>query len=95
MTLTRASTTRTAKGDYEITGIIPVGRVGTAEHVAAAVLYLFSDDAKFTVERHSLSMEASSPGKPQASIGPAAVFLASDNSKWITGETLLISGSLR
>jgi Enoyl-(Acyl carrier protein) reductase len=33
----------------QIAGIIPVGRVGTAEHVAAAVLYLRSDDAKFTV----------------------------------------------
>jgi NAD(P)-dependent dehydrogenase (short-subunit alcohol dehydrogenase family) len=33
----------------QITGIIPVGRVDAAEHVAAAVLYLCSDDAKFTV----------------------------------------------
>lgn len=33
----------------QITGIIPVGRIGSAEHVAAAVLYLCSDDAKFTV----------------------------------------------
>jgi 3-oxoacyl-[acyl-carrier protein] reductase len=28
-------------------------------------------------------------------IAPAAVFLASDDSKWITGETLLIAGGLR
>jgi 3-oxoacyl-[acyl-carrier protein] reductase len=28
-------------------------------------------------------------------IAPAAVFFASDDSKWITGETLLISGGLR
>jgi 3-oxoacyl-[acyl-carrier protein] reductase len=28
-------------------------------------------------------------------IGPAAVFFASDDSKWITGETLLIAGGLR
>jgi 3-oxoacyl-[acyl-carrier protein] reductase len=28
-------------------------------------------------------------------IGPAAVFFASDDSKWITGETLLIAGALR
>jgi len=28
-------------------------------------------------------------------ISPAAVFFASDNSKWITGETLLIAGGLR
>jgi cation diffusion facilitator CzcD-associated flavoprotein CzcO len=28
-------------------------------------------------------------------IAPAAVFFAADNSKWITGETLLISGGLR
>ena len=26
---------------------------------------------------------------------PAAVFFASDDSKWITGETLLIAGGLR
>jgi hypothetical protein len=36
-------------------------------------------------------MEASSPGHLQPSIPPAAVFLASDHSKRITGETLLIS----
>jgi NADH dehydrogenase FAD-containing subunit len=28
-------------------------------------------------------------------IAPAAAFFAADDSKWITGETLLISGSLR
>ena len=28
-------------------------------------------------------------------IAPAAVFLASDDSAWITGETLLIAGGLR
>jgi 3-oxoacyl-[acyl-carrier protein] reductase len=28
-------------------------------------------------------------------IAPAAVFLASQDSKWITGETLFISGGLR
>jgi len=28
-------------------------------------------------------------------IGPAAVFFASDDSKWVTGETLLIAGGLR
>ena len=28
-------------------------------------------------------------------IAPAAVFFASDDSKWITGETLLIAGGLR
>jgi 3-oxoacyl-[acyl-carrier protein] reductase len=33
-------------------------------------------------------------GQPQ-DIGPAAVFLASDESGWITGETLYISGGLR
>jgi NAD(P)-dependent dehydrogenase (short-subunit alcohol dehydrogenase family) len=46
-------------------------------------------------KRHSLSTEASSPGNPQPGILPAAVFLASDDSKWTTGETLLISGGLR
>ena len=30
-----------------------------------------------------------------AGIAPAAVFFAADDSKWITGETLLISGGLR
>lgn len=33
-------------------------------------------------------------GKPD-DIAPAAVFFASDDSKWITGETLLIAGGLR
>src|SRR5438128_676428 len=32
----------------QITSIIPVGRVGASEEIAAAVLYLCSDDAKFT-----------------------------------------------
>ena len=40
---------RLGQAAEQITGIIPVGRVGAAEHVAAAVLYLCSDDAKFTV----------------------------------------------
>jgi 3-oxoacyl-[acyl-carrier protein] reductase len=44
------------------------------------------------------TMEAETPlgriGKP-ADIGPAAVFFASDDSSWITGETLYISGGLR
>jgi 3-oxoacyl-[acyl-carrier protein] reductase len=43
-------------------------------------------------------IEAQTPlgriGKPQ-DIGPAAVFLASDDSAWITGETLYISGGYR
>ena len=33
-------------------------------------------------------------GQPD-DIGPAAVFFASDDSKWITGETLLVAGGLR
>jgi 3-oxoacyl-[acyl-carrier protein] reductase len=33
-------------------------------------------------------------GRPD-DIAPAAVFFASDDSKWVTGETLLISGGLR
>jgi NAD(P)-dependent dehydrogenase (short-subunit alcohol dehydrogenase family) len=32
----------------QITATVPVGRVGTAEQIAAAVLYLCSDGAKFT-----------------------------------------------
>src|SRR5260370_14056348 len=32
----------------QITSIVPVGRVGASEEIAAAVLYLASDDAKFT-----------------------------------------------
>jgi NAD(P)-dependent dehydrogenase (short-subunit alcohol dehydrogenase family) len=32
----------------QIISIVPLGRVGTAEQIAAAVLYLCSDDAKFT-----------------------------------------------
>ncbi len=44
------------------------------------------------------NMEAQTPlgriGKTE-DIAPAAVFFASDDSKWITGETLLIAGGLR
>lgn len=44
------------------------------------------------------SFEAQTPlgriGQPH-DIGPAAVFFASDDSGWITGETLLIAGGLR
>ena len=32
----------------QVASIIPVGRVGASEEIAAAVLYLSSDDAKFT-----------------------------------------------
>jgi len=32
----------------QITSIVPVGRVGASEEIAAAVLYLASDDARFT-----------------------------------------------
>jgi NAD(P)-dependent dehydrogenase (short-subunit alcohol dehydrogenase family) len=32
----------------QITSIVPVARVGAAEEIAAAVLYLASDAAKFT-----------------------------------------------
>jgi NAD(P)-dependent dehydrogenase (short-subunit alcohol dehydrogenase family) len=43
-------------------------------------------------------IEAQTPlgriGQPQ-DIGPAAVFLASDDSRWITGETLYIAGGFR
>src|SRR5437667_9742112 len=43
-------------------------------------------------------IEAQTPlgriGQPQ-DIGPAAVFFASDDSRWITGETLLIAGGYR
>ncbi len=44
------------------------------------------------------NVEAQTPlgriGQPD-DIAPAAVFFASDDSKWITGETLLIAGGLR
>ncbi|HET8638581.1 MAG TPA: SDR family oxidoreductase, partial [Acidobacteriaceae bacterium] len=33
-------------------------------------------------------------GQPD-DIAPVAVFLASDDSRWVTGETLLASGGLR
>jgi 3-oxoacyl-[acyl-carrier protein] reductase len=43
-------------------------------------------------------LEAQTPlgriGQPN-DIAPAAVFLASDDSKWITGEILRIAGGLR
>ena len=44
------------------------------------------------------SIEAQTPlgriGQPE-DIGPAAVFLASSDSAWITGETLRVAGGLR
>ena len=33
----------------QVTSIVPVGRVGASKEIAAAVLYLCSDGAKFTV----------------------------------------------
>jgi len=32
-----------------LSSLIPVGRIGASEEIAAAVLYLCSDNAKFTV----------------------------------------------
>jgi len=32
----------------QLTSIVPVGRIGASEEIAAAVLYLSSDAAKFT-----------------------------------------------
>ena len=44
------------------------------------------------------TIEAGTPlgriGQPE-DIGPVAVFLASDDSRWVTGETLLVSGGYR
>jgi 3-oxoacyl-[acyl-carrier protein] reductase len=52
----------------------------------------------FTEGDFRKNMETQSPlgrvGQP-GDIAPAAVFFASDDSKWITGETLLITGGLR
>jgi 3-oxoacyl-[acyl-carrier protein] reductase len=52
----------------------------------------------FTEGDFRKNMETQSPlgrvGQP-GDIAPAAVFFASDDSKWITGETLLIAGGLR
>ena len=52
----------------------------------------------FTEGDFRKALEAQTPlgriGQPE-DIAPAAVFFASDDSKWITGETLLIAGGLR
>jgi len=52
----------------------------------------------FTEGDFRKAMEAQTPlgriGQPD-DIAPAAVFFASDDSKWVTGETLLIAGGLR
>jgi 3-oxoacyl-[acyl-carrier protein] reductase len=52
----------------------------------------------FTEGEFRKALEAETPlgrvGQPD-DIAPAAVFFASDDSKWITGETLLIAGGLR
>ena len=52
----------------------------------------------FTEGDFRKALEAQTPlgriGQPD-DIAPAAVFFASDDSKWVTGETLLIAGGLR
>ena len=54
--------------------------------------------AGFAESEFRTQLEAQTPlgriGQPQ-DIAPAAVFLASDDSSWITGETFFISGGLR
>jgi NAD(P)-dependent dehydrogenase (short-subunit alcohol dehydrogenase family) len=84
---------RLGQAAAQITGIIPVGRVGAAEYVAAAVLYLCFRRRKVyggDVTRCRRRLQRRVTG-----IAPAAVFFASDDSKWITGETLHISRGLR
>src|SRR5439155_506334 len=63
-----------------------------------AGIYEFSPLEGITEEHFHKQVEAQTPlgriGQPQ-DIAPAAVFLASADAAWITGETLVIAGGLR
>ena len=57
---------------------------------AQSVGFTGSDDEKELLSRTPLGR----PGQP-ADIAPVAVFLASEDSEWLTGDILLASGGLR
>ena len=74
-----------------------VGRIagsattGQAVHLPSVLFQpIFSDDLAAAVARIAVA----EPLNGQHCL-PAAVFFAAEDSKWITGETLLISGGLR
>jgi len=66
------------------------GMVETEGTTSAGIVAADSEFQKQTVAHTPLGRI----GQPQ-DIAPAAVFLASDESAWVTGETLYISGGLR
>ncbi len=66
------------------------GMVETEGTTSAGIVAANSDFQRETVARTPLGRI----GQPQ-DIAPAAVFLASPESAWVTGETLFISGGLR
>ncbi|CDR34733.1 SDR family NAD(P)-dependent oxidoreductase [Criblamydia sequanensis] len=64
---------------------------GLVETEGTQTMGMLDSDFRTSVEKESPLRRI---GKPQ-DIAPAVVFLASDDSSWITGETLLIAGGVR
>jgi methanethiol S-methyltransferase len=69
-----------------------VPRVGEGDESAS--IYLRKSLPEASAHRRAAQTPLGRIGQPQ-DIGPAAVFLASSDSGWITGETLYIAGELR
>lgn len=87
--VTRSLARELARNKIRVNSINP-GMVETEGTTSSGITAAESDFRKQTVAQTPLRRI----GQPQ-DIAPAAVFLASSDSAWITGETLFISGGLR
>ena len=82
-------------GGYRLRPAVSGGTIGA---IGAKLFLEGATAGGFTEGDFRKALEAQTPlgriGQPD-DIAPAAVFFASDDSKWVTGETLLIAGGLR